>query len=140
MAAPGYSIKGFDPLLARFKNAPRLIEAELEDAGDTIFARAIEILATEPAPPSGSKYQRTHRLVNTWRETDRRFVVAGNSRSAVLRNATPYVGVVQSKGSQAKVHKGRWATIEDTELKLAPFAAQKLQEAGENVAAALAGK
>lgn len=134
----GLEVKGLDALLARFAAAPRLIEEQLEDAGDTILAAGIALLADEPSPPSGSRYVRTHKLSRAWRETDRRFVVAGNSRSVVLRNATPYLGVVQVQATQATVHRGRWETIEGAQAKIAPLAEQKLAEAGANVAAALA--
>ncbi len=139
MAQPGIEVKGLEQLLARFKNAPQLIEAELEDAGDTVLALGIQILTKEPTPPSGSRYHRTGRLVRGWKETDRRFAVQGNARSVVLRNPTPYTGVVQSRADQARVHRGRWPTIEGAQEQMTPFAEQKLQEAGDNVAAALAG-
>ena len=135
---PALEVKGFDALLARFAAAPRIIEEELEDAGDTILAAGIALLADEPAPPGGSRYVRTHKLSRAWRETDRRFVVAGNSRSVVLRNPTPYLAWVQVQATQAKVHRGRWETIEGAQAKIAPLAEQKLTEAGANVAAALA--
>lgn len=138
MAAPGFYVDGLDELLARFRAAPRIIEEELEDAGDTILAAGIALLADEPAPPGGSRYVRTHKLSRAWRETDRRFVVAGNSRSVVLRNPTPYLAWVQVQATQAKVHRGRWETIEGAQAKIAPLAEQKLAEAGANTAARLA--
>ena len=139
MTAPGFYVDGLDELLARFRAAPRIFEEELEDAGDTILAQAISRLAAEPSPPAGSRYVRTHRLSRGWRETDRRYVVAGNSRSIVLRNPTPYLGWVQVQATQATVHKGRWETIEEAQTAVAPFAEQKLAEAGANTAARLAG-
>lgn len=139
MPGAGFVVNGLDELLARFRAAPRIIEEELEDAGDTILAEAISRLAAEPSPPAGSRYVRTHRLSRGWRETDRRFIVAGNSRSIVLRNPTPYLGWVQSQASQAKVHRGRWTTIEEAQADVAPFAEQKLAEAGANTVARLAG-
>ena len=135
---PALEVKGLDALLARFAAAPRIIEEELEDAGDTILAAGIALLADEPAPPGGSRYVRTHKLSRAWRETDRRFVVAGNSRSVVLRNPTPYLGWVQVQATQARVHRGRWETIEGAQSKIAPLAEQKLAEAGTNTAARLA--
>jgi hypothetical protein len=137
--APALEIKGLDKLLARFKQAPKLIEAELEDAGDSVLAVGIQKLAAYPPAPSGSRYRRTGALGRGWRTTDRRFVVAGAARSVVLRNPVSYMPVVQGKGQQAKVHKGRWATVEDVQAELEPLAMQKLQRAGENVARALAG-
>lgn len=138
MPQPGIEVKGLEELLARFRNAPKLIEAELEDAGDSILAQGIQILTREPPPPSGSTYRRTGRLVRGWKETDRRFVVRGNARSVVLRNPTPYTRWVQSQADQARVHKGRWPTVEQAQEQIAPFAEQKLLAAGNNVADALA--
>lgn len=139
MPGAGFTVKGLDELLARFSAAPRIIEEELEDAGDTILAEAISRLAAEPSPPAGSRYVRTHRLSRGWRETDRRYVVAGNSRSIVLRNPVSYLPWVQGQATQAKVHRGRWTTIEEAQAELASFAEQKLAEAGANAVARLAG-
>lgn len=129
-------VRNLDRIVARFKGARRLIEEELEDATDSVLAEGARRLAAYPSRRAGQRYVRTGRLGRGWSQTDRRFVVQGNAKRAVLRNMTPYARYVQ--GEQiAWMHKGRWATVEAVQRSLDGFANQKLEAAGRRVAAQL---
>jgi len=67
-----------------------------------------EAVAEYPPPPAGSTYRRTGTLGRRWTtrvETLTKF-------EGVIGNNTVYGPYVQDKGEQAKVHQGRWQTIQ----------------------------
>lgn len=126
-------VRNLEQIVARFAQAPRLIEAEAEDVVDSVLAEGIRRLSAYPAQRSGQRYVRTGKLKRGWTQTDRRFVVAGNTRRAVLRNPVPYARFVQGDRI-AWMHRGRWATVEAVQRSLEPLANQKLEAAGRRVA------
>jgi hypothetical protein len=139
MPDPAFQIKNLDHVVAAFAGAPQVIEDEIGKAIATIMGLAADRLADEPAPPPQSRYVRTHALSGEWRKNKPRFVVAGNSKRAVLRNTQPYARWVQARETQAQIHRGRWATVEQVEEDLAPDAAQELEAAGNRALNRIAG-
>lgn len=139
MAAPTFEIKNLDQIVRAFAGAPHVIEEEVGKAVETVMDRAASLLAAEPAAPSGSRYIRSHKLSGEWRSNKPRFVVAGNAKRSVLRNDTPYARWVQSRDTQARVHQGRWKTVEDVQEELAPLAEQELEAAGNRALNRIAG-
>lgn len=67
-------------------------------------------LATYPAPPSGSSYQRTYQLQRGWNS---QFARSGRGVTGVTENDTSYSHWVQGEETQARVHRGRWGTDAD---------------------------
>lgn len=67
-------------------------------------------LRIEPAPPSGSRYQRTHKLQQGWNSD---FTNGGRGTVGTIINDTPYAHWVQMEGMQARIHRGRWGTDAD---------------------------
>jgi hypothetical protein len=66
-----------------------------------------------PPPRAGSTYVRTYNLMRSWSRMvtgtvqSLQGVVSSNSATA------PYNRYVMSRASQAMIHRGRWATVED---------------------------
>lgn len=139
MAQPTFEIKDLDRIVAAFAGAPKVIEAEVGVATEAVLGKAAALLAQEPPPPSGSRYIRSHRLSSGWQNQKPRFIVAGNSKSAVLKNQEPYVRWVQSRADQARVHVGRWPTVEQVQEDLAPVAESELEAAGVRALNKIAG-
>lgn len=67
-------------------------------------------LATYPAAPAGSAYQRTYQLQRGWNS---QFSKNRSSITGTTDNATPYTHWVQGEETQARVHRGRWGTDAD---------------------------
>lgn len=139
MPQPAFEVKNLDQAIAAFAGAPAIVEIELGQAVDTILGLAADRLAVEPPPPGGSRYVRSHRLSSGWQNQKPRFVVAGNSKTAVLRNDTPYARWVQSRADQAAVHRDRWGTVEAVQEALAAEADRELAAAGDRALNRIAG-
>ena len=66
-----------------------------------------------PAPPDGSTYTRTGNLGKNW---SKRIEGGGMEITGVVgvnTNAAPYARFVQDSEFQARVHQGRWTTIQE---------------------------
>jgi hypothetical protein len=109
-------LDGADDLLHKLD---RVIAGETRKGPmDRAEQRIREELKKYPAPPTGSKYQRTYRLREGW---DNGLVEAnalGTNQyadliSVDLRNTTPYAGYVQDEQNQAEIHKDRWKTAQE---------------------------
>lgn len=139
MAQPTFRIDNLDKAIAAFEGAAHIIETEVAVAVERINTAAAERLSNEPPELSGQRYVRTHRLSGEWQNQKPRFVVSGSSKRSVLRNETPYARWVQSRDDQAKVHQGRWPTVEDVQEELAPMAEEELHAAGVRAMNRIAG-
>lgn len=81
-----------------------VISQALEDIGDDA--------ATYPAPPSGSRYQRTGDLGRGWTDGTPLIDLNGASLLGILANDVPYAAYVQDADEQVAIHTGRWHTTE----------------------------
>jgi hypothetical protein len=86
---------------------------------DTLRATVIDLLrqmasdaAVYPPELPGQRYVRTNALHDGW--TDGVPVVdsTGQSLVGVITNSVPYGPDVQSADDQARIHQGRWRTVE----------------------------
>lgn len=79
--------------------------------------RGLLLLATYaaeyPPAPSNSSYIRTGTLGRLWATATPRVTMSGHVLDARIRNATPYGPLVQQRGQQRRVHRGRWQTTDD---------------------------
>ena len=112
-------IKGLDRLLKRLNNAK--VKKELTEAMDKSVVVVHERAATYP-PSGSSSYRRTRRLGNSW---DMKVTALSGDIKGVVSNPTEYGPWVMGADTQARVHKGRWATttkiIEEKRQKIFGF-------------------
>lgn len=85
-------------------------------------------LKTYPPKPPSSSYRRTRTLARSWNRTfdDQRGEVGSNGFMA------PYNRVVQDDERQARVHKGRWKTVQSVaanrKTQIARFFRERLRQ------------
>jgi hypothetical protein len=86
------------------------IRGTLED-GSTLMLAGI---TRYPAPPADSTYRRTNTLFRSW---SRKPIIRTSFGWQVIigsnANMAPYNRLVQSRPTQAAIHRGRWVTAED---------------------------
>lgn len=103
-------------LLARASgNIERALIAGVEDAQSFVWRQ----VTTYPPPPEGSKYRRTNTLRGSWtieQPTSSGGTIQGRVVSSgdkmMTRSGLPYSQYVQDRQYQARVHQGRWATVQ----------------------------
>ena len=100
---------GLDAFLARMPGEMhRAFNSAMEDA-TTLVLRDISVYPTQR---SGSGYRRTHTLQRSW---SRRIEWTGDTIVGIVgsnSNMAPYNRAVQDRDLQARVHQGRWQTIQ----------------------------
>lgn len=96
-------------LLARLDGFERTLAREWDAESNAAMNEARRLLQRYPSPPAGSTYTRTFELQRGWNKPVRRVGRFGK----VLANETTYGPFVQQRQTQARVHKGRWQTVED---------------------------
>lgn len=103
-------INGLEALVSRLQGAENMAQ-QLGDALDTAMGQVtVPALAVYP-PPTGGGYVRTYKLKRGWTATDRKFQVSGKIVSVKAVNPVGYGHWVQGE-RQAKVHQGRWQTVQ----------------------------
>lgn len=99
---------------ATLTRAPNQVSQALrggaEDAGTYVLA----IQKRYPQQRPGSSYRRTNVLKNSWSKR-----IEGTGLTITVRigsnsSMAPYARFVQSRPHQARHHRGRWQTVEDT--------------------------
>lgn len=110
MAEVRIDIEGLDELLREIDRLKDDLHDILGAATDDALALLLGRMQTYPAP-RGS-YQRTGNLRNSWRKEA---VGSGDVLGFVVSDPgiAPYNRYVQSRASQAWMHRGRWQTAED---------------------------
>lgn len=92
---------------------PSQINQAFEGAINEVTGRMLRDIRVYPPPPPGSKYLRTYRLRASWSvRMDR----AGEDAVGLLISdnyVAPYNRWVQDRRSQARIHQGRWQTMQD---------------------------
>ena len=87
----------------------KVAKQEIEHATQDNIQWGHDFLGKYPPKPHGSTYVRTGTLGRRWQHTVNEF--SGGIR-AILSNPTEYMPYVQDEVMQAKVHRGRWPTIQ----------------------------
>jgi len=67
-------------------------------------------LVKYPLPPPNSRYKRTGKLGQRWTS---QVNTSSTSLEGIIGNNVVYARWVQDKEKQAKIHQGRWPTIQD---------------------------
>lgn len=104
------------------------------DAVQSAVGDAIDDMAREAAdyPPerAGQRYVRTGTLGRGWTEGQTLFDLQGQTALEAVRvNSTPYGPSVQGREDQAKVHQGRWQTVEALMEAWEAHVAQRIEDA-----------
>lgn len=128
-------IKNLDEIRKQFAAAPRIIEEELQQAVEGELRAMAQALAIYPGQRPRQRYKRTGRLGRGWTERKPAFTRSSAGIAATLRNPVSYAPFVQSAGSQAWFHRGRWVnTVEAEQLAFAGSNMAALERAANNAA------
>ncbi|NIV36791.1 MAG: hypothetical protein GWN58_47360 [Anaerolineae bacterium] len=84
----------------------------------------LEAVRKYPAPPAGSSYRRTGALGRGWTKKD-----DAKKGTSSLASSVPYVGYVQDQNMQARVHRGRWETVQSIMGRLSRQVTQTVERA-----------
>jgi hypothetical protein len=110
MAEIGVEIRGLDELRREIErlitDMPEILEPGVERALSLLYGRLRQY------PPPRGNYQRTFRLQDSWSAET---VLSGDVLGFVRSDSAvaPHNRYVQSRASQAWMHRGRWQTVED---------------------------
>lgn len=99
--------------LRLLNNAPDGLASALNGTLNDASALLLRTLRAYPPQRPGSPYIRTKMLDRSW---SRQFSGSGLDRSVVIgsnENIAPYNREVQDREKQARVHQGRWQTVQD---------------------------
>ena len=102
----GIRIEGLDKLIRKLGRLKTF--SELRPAMERGVAMLHEGVADYPPPPEGSTYRRTGTLGRRWTTK----VETLTTFQGTIGNNTVYGPYVQDEAKQARVHKGRWQTIQ----------------------------
>lgn len=86
-------------------------------------------LARYPGAVPGSRYRRTGTLGRTWTSSRPTWSASRSGFESRMGNATPYGPFVQDQRRQAKVHRGRWGTVQEEEQSATPELVANLRAA-----------
>jgi hypothetical protein len=131
------SIEHIDDFVASMHGASGVVQEHVSDAIDTVLGGMMRQLADEPPELPNQRYRRTHQLSNEWRNADTKWRLPG---TAFLRNTTPYGLVVQDAQFQARIHRGRWPTVQGVLANNADVIEQALRQAGDDALKEIAEK
>lgn len=123
-------VTGLDEWIGAFNGAPRIIEEEMEDTVDSVLGLMIGELATYPPERPNQHYERTFKLRDGWKNTDRRFVFRGGNLAARITSPVPYAEDVQGD-EQGPLFVGRWRKASDIEKQYAVAADAAFEQARE---------
>ena len=109
---------------AMLRRTPGNIRKAVRAAMDDSTALLLRDMKTYPPAPANSSYKRTRTLGRSWSRTfdDQRGEVGSNG------NMAPYNRLVQDDERQARVHKGRWQTVQSVAKKRKPQIVRFFQE------------
>jgi hypothetical protein len=99
--------------LALLSRAPDAISIAMRGAMEDGTTYVLARIKRYPAQRAGSTYRRTNTLGRSW---SRRIEGSGTTLRGVVGSngaMAPYNRVVQDRERQARVHRGRWHTIQD---------------------------
>lgn len=103
-------VKGLKEILERWQRGDAVVGGEFEHGMQNAVDYAVDYEAKYPPEIPGSSYIRTTRLGKSW---TREVHVTTSEVWGKFGNITPYMEYVQDEVHQAKVHRGRWPTIQD---------------------------
>ena len=104
-------VQGLNPLLKALEHWPDIVQPILRDAASAALISLVPFLADYPAPPEHSTYERTGDLGRLWTIARPEFAPQSSGFEASIGNNRPGGEFVQGE-RQAKVHQGRWPTVE----------------------------
>lgn len=103
-------------LLQALDNYPHISEVEVAHAEYDAAQLMVNDLKQYPPPPANSRYVRTGTLGRGWEGAS--FVTSVSARRVVTTGLNPVRYVVFVQGErQARVHKGKWKTVEQIKRK-----------------------
>ena len=102
-------IRGLDPLVTKLKGFKGLLNPALARAQATIRRSLVSQLTVYP-PPISATYVRTYQLQRGWERAVP--IMRSDGATMNLINSVSYAGYVQGE-DQAKVHQGRWQTVQE---------------------------
>lgn len=108
-------VRGAELLASKYRRFDP--NAMMTRTANTYMTQARLELMEYPPPPGGSRYRRTGRLGRGW--VLQGSVGYGSGGIQRLRNATRYAPYVQGN-RQARVHRGRWVTVDKIAAKYGP--------------------
>jgi hypothetical protein len=123
------SIENIDDFVSSMHSGSRIVEEHVSDQIDTVLGVLMRQLADEPPELPNQRYRRTHNLSNEWKAADTKWRLPG---TAFLRNSTSYGPYVQDSQFQARVHRGRWPTVQGVLADNADVIEQALRQAGDD--------
>ncbi len=106
-----------DALLSR---APTSISTAMRGGMEDSTTYTLAIIKRYPEEPPNSTYTRTHTLEKSW---SRRFEGSGLTIRGIVGsngNMAPYNRRVQDRDRQARIHRGRWQTIQSVAEDITP--------------------
>lgn len=101
-----FEVKQLPEVQAMLSNVAMRLDPAFVKAATVSRRLLVAELTKYPAPPPGSRYQRTMALKRGW---ERAAPITGG-RAFELINSVPYAGLVQGDG-QSGAHRGRWETV-----------------------------
>lgn len=104
---------------AALEQAPERLIPAIEKVAKRWLLRRQAKLARYPSQPPGTRYRRTGTLGRTWTSAQPTWRVSASGFDGRIGNSTPYAPFVQGE-RQARVHQGRWGTVQDIETKATP--------------------
>ena len=102
----GIHVEGLDRIIRKLGRLKAF--SELRPAMERGVAMLHEAVADYPPPPEGSTYRRTGTLGRRWTTK----VETLTTFQGTIGNNTVYGPYVQDEAKQARMHKGRWQTIQ----------------------------
>lgn len=100
--------KGLDEIIRGLDRLPSEVGPSVREELDPLWRDIAGQLADYPAPPPGSKYNRSGDLGAGWMSTKPEYIVrASGAIDARFANHVSYADYVQGD-DQASVHQGRW--------------------------------
>lgn len=106
-------VRGLEKALRMLEKGQRGVERALRDAVNRTLLLLQDRIAMYPPPPPNSTYRRTGTLGRRWMTARPHIFVKKRMLEGVIGNNTRYAPYVQARDTQARVHRGRWRTIED---------------------------
>ena len=113
--------RGLTELIRKFDNLRGGLNKGLTGAGDKAADIALKAVPGYPPAPPGSTYERTFALGESITNEPGGIGASINSLGReILSVGVPYGPYVVNEPTQAKIHRGRWWTIQQISKKIRP--------------------
>lgn len=118
----------------KIDNGPDSVREAMRGAMEDATTYALALIKRYPVPPGSSSYTRTHTLEKSWSRTVRGSGARITGQVGSNGNMAPYNRYVQDRERQARIHRGRWLTIqqlaENEEPRIQRMFADRIRAAG----------